>query len=416
METTWIRLGIALGIGLLIGTERERRRAEASSAQPAGIRTFTLVALLGGLAALIEGPVALALAGAAVVLLAVAAYFQSSPDDRGITTEIALLTAFLLGAFAQREPVLASGVAVVVTAVLAGRTRFHDFARRALTEDELRDALLLGAAALVVLPLAPDRPLGPWGTVNPRTVWRLAVLVMAISSAGYIAVRFLGARLGLPLAGLAGGFISSTATIGSMGGRSRAERALRRPATAAAVLSSVSTVVLLAIVLGATSPPVLRLLVPSLVLAGVVAVGYGAAFAIRSVRDEHDGGSTQRGRAFSLKAALLFSLTITAVMLLAAGVNAWLGSAGLVVAMAAAGLADAHAAAISAAALVAAGQIEPSAAVLPVLAALSTNTVSKSVAAFAGGGWRFALRVIPGLLLLLGAAWAGLLVLRWWRP
>ena len=103
-------------------------------------------------------------------------------------------------------------VGVMVTLVLASRERFHDFARRVLSEQELSDALLLGAAALVVLPLAPDRPIDPWGVLNPRTLWRLVVLVIPIGSAGYVAVRVLGARRGLPLAGLAGGYASTVLT------------------------------------------------------------------------------------------------------------------------------------------------------------------------------------------------------------
>ena len=119
----------------------------------------------------------------------------------------------------MQQPALAAGLAVTVAVLLAARSRLHRFVRSVLTEDELQDALIFAGATLVVLPLVPDRPMGPYGALNPHSIWILVILVMAISAAGYIAVRMLGARFGLPIAGLASGFISSTATIGAMGAR-----------------------------------------------------------------------------------------------------------------------------------------------------------------------------------------------------
>src|SRR6185436_20954258 len=109
-------------------------------------------------------------------------------------------------------------------------------------------------------PLAPDRALGPLGVLNPRTLWRLVVIVMAVGGAGYVAVRLLGARRGLPLSGFASGFISSAATIGALGARARREPGLCRAAVAGAVLSTVATVIQMAIVLAATSTAVVRAL------------------------------------------------------------------------------------------------------------------------------------------------------------
>lgn len=403
-----MRLGIALGVGLLIGLERERRSEDER--QPAGIRTFTLVALLGGIAALL-GTAALVVAGAAIVLLSVAGYVTGNGRERGLTTEVALFNAYFLGALAQSEPGLASALGVVMTILLAARGSFHAFARQILTGAELRDGLLLLAAAIVILPLSPDRTIDPWQAVNLRTVWRLAVVVMAISSAGYVAVRLLGPRAGLPLAGLAGGFVSSTATIGSMGLRSREEPSLRRSAIAAAVLSTVSTFVLLAIVLAATSAAVLRALMAPLAAGGLAALAFGAAFALSAARgDIQEAHEPARGRPFSLKSALVFALTVTTVMLVAAIVHRRLGNTGLVVALALAGLADAHAAAISMASLVATGQVGSADAVLPILAALSTNTLAKAIVAFSTGGVAFGLRVVPGLIVVLAAAWGALLL------
>ena len=122
-----------------------------------------------------------------------------------------------------------------------------------ISEEELTDALVFAAATLVVLPLMPDRYLGPFGAINPRTIWKIVILMMSISAGGYMAVRLLGPRFGLPIAGLASGFVSSTATIGAMGARALQEPALARSAVAGAVLSTVATILQMVAVLAATS-------------------------------------------------------------------------------------------------------------------------------------------------------------------
>ena len=194
-------LAVSLGIGLLVGIERERRR-NTQHPSWAGVRTFVLVALGGGLSALL-GPVGLAVAGAFTALAALAAWARVAYRDAGMTTGFAMLVVFLCGALAQTEPVLAAGSGVVVAVVLATKSRLHQFVRHGLTEQELHDLLLLAAAATIVLPMLPDRAVDPWGALNPRRLWLLAVVVMGVNGAGYVALRMLGARWGLLLAGLA---------------------------------------------------------------------------------------------------------------------------------------------------------------------------------------------------------------------
>ena len=402
-------LAVALGIGLLLGLERERHKGEGRGREAAGVRTFALVALLGGLSVEFGGVVVLAVAGSFVALAAVVAYAQRGHEDPGLTTEVALMTAFLLGALTGRNAALAGGLAVVVTVLLAARAPLHRLVRESLSPQEIHDGLVFAASALVILPLVPDRELGPYGVFNPYAIWRLVVLVMAISAAGYIALRLLGPRLGLALAGFAGGFVSSAATIGAMGTRARQEPRLMRAAVAGAVLSSVATVIQLAIVIGATSPAALEELALPLALAGVAAAAYGAIFSLRALTGDAPD-SIQRGRAFDLRSAVLFAATVAVVLFISAALSAWLGTAALVVGVGIAGFADAHAAAISVAALVTAGKIPAGDAVVPVLAALSANTVTKAVLAVVAGRWRYALQVWPGLVLVLVGAWAGVVI------
>jgi uncharacterized membrane protein (DUF4010 family) len=354
----------------------------------------------------VGGELLLVVVTAGVLAFAALSYWSSRDQDPGLTTETALVVTVLLGGFAMREPTHAAALGVIVAGLLTARTALHRFVRSVLTEEEVRDGLIFAAATLVVLPLLPDKAMGPYGALNPRTIWIVVILVMAVSAFGYVLVRAVGPRFGLPLAGLASGFISSSATIGAMGARTAADAKLLGPAVAGAVLSTVATVVELAILLAATDMATLRAFYIPLLCAGAAATLYGGLFtawALQAKLDEH----TTPESAFSLKTALAFAAILAVVLLGSAALQDWFGDTGVLAAMAVAGFADTHSAAVSVASLVASGKIKAAEAVLPILAALSTNTVTKMVFAITAGGRAFALRVIPGLLLVIAAAWAG---------
>ena len=403
-----LNLAVALGIGLLIGAERERRKGEGPSRSPAGIRTFSITSLAGAVSFIVGGEVLLAIATAGVIVLTAAAYWRGHEVDPGLTTEIALILTALLGGLSMQQPALAGGLAVTVAVLLAARTPLHRFVRSVLTEDELKDALIFASATLIVLPLVPDRPMGLYGALNPHSIWILVILIMAISAAGYIAVRIVGARFGLPIAGLASGFISSTATIGAMGARAAKTKVILSSAVAGAVLSTVATIVQLALVLAATSTTTLRSLSVPLVSAGSAAVVYGTVFTVRALQLKTEG-EMQTGRAFSLSTALVFAVTLSCILVASAALREWFGERGIILAAAIAGFVDTHSAAISVASLVASGKMSAGAAIFPILAGFSTNTISKIFLAGTSGGRSFALRVIPGLIIVALAAWAGAL-------
>jgi uncharacterized membrane protein (DUF4010 family) len=280
------RLASALAIGLLMGAERERRKGEGPQRSAAGIRTFALASLLGGVSVLVGGNLLLAVSTTLIAAFAMAAYLRTHEQDPGVTSEAALILAVLLGGLAQTATATASALAVTATVLLAARTAIHRFVAKVISEAELKDALIFAAATLVVLPLMPDRYLGPYGAINPRVVWKIVILMMSISAGGYIAVRLLGARFGLPIAGLASGFVSSTATIGAMGARATEEPALARPAVAGAVLSTVATVLEMAVLLAATSRATLYQMRLPLLAAGVAALAYGAVLTVLCVRQK----------------------------------------------------------------------------------------------------------------------------------
>jgi len=400
-----LNLATALGCGLLIGAERERRKGEGTGREPAGIRTFAIAALGGALAALAGGPWLLLATVLAVGALAAVGYWRSREADPGLTTEVALVVTVMLGGLAVEERLLAAGLSVAVAILLALKGPLHRFVGQALTEGEMRDALVFAAATLVVLPLLPNRAMGPFQALNPYTIWLVVILVMAVGAAGHVAVRVIGPRFGLPMAGFASGFISSTATIGAFGARAAAAPDLLRPAAAGAVLSSVATIAQMSLILAAISPSTLRVMTVPLLAAGAAALIYGAAFTLLALRGTASHEASE-GRAFNMTTALVFAATVAAITLGAAALREQFGQKGIIAAAALGGFADAHAAAVSVAGLAAAGTITPQDAVLPILLGLSTNTISKMVFAVTAGNGRYALAVAPGLVLILAAAWA----------
>ncbi len=402
-----IGLSVALGVGLLVGAERERRKGTTSTRNAAGIRTFTVTALLGAVGFILGGALLLGVAALAVGAGALVAYQRARDDDPGLTTEFALVLTCFLGGLAIGHPVLAGGVGAVLTVVLAARDRMHHFVSSVLSEQELHDIILFSAAALIVLPLAPDQHMGPFSAINPRALTRLVVVVMAISASGYVAVRWLGPRYGLPLAGFASGFVSSTATIYSMGERAEHNPTLVGSAVAGAALSSLATFIQLAIVIVLVQPALLPLVSLPLVLGGATAGLYGLLFFVNGTKEVGPSSVSAPGRAFDLRTSVAFSVLLTLILLLSAGLNASIGNAGLWLGAAVAGFADAHATAASTASLVAAGKVAGEQAIVPIFLGLTTNTLSKVVVAFKSGGRAYALQIVPGLVAMMLAAWLG---------
>lgn len=402
---------VALGVGLLIGVDRERAKGSGPGRGAAGVRTFALVALLGATAATF-GSVALTVAfAAAITALAVSAYLRSPSADPGLTTEVALIVAYALGALAIVKPALAAGLGVLVALLLASRSRLHEFVSQRLSDREVLDAILLAASALIVLPLLPDRAIDPYGVLNPQMIWRLTVAVLVVNAFGYVALRTLGSNAGLAAAGFFGGFVSSAATIGTFGRRTKAEPALTHSAVAGAALSSVATVVQLSLVLVIANPALLARFSLALIAMGVVAAAYGGLFvylALKSPAAEHAMG----GRAFQPGYALAFAAIITALLLVSAFLAAHFGAGGAQFGIAIAGFGDAHSAAASAARLLATEQLDVNASVTALVLAVGTNSITKLFVAGASGGRGYLKVLGPGIALM----WIVFAVVAWWVP
>jgi uncharacterized membrane protein (DUF4010 family) len=386
---------VSLAIGLLLGFERERSQHRTLAA---GSRSFALLALLGTVAATF-GPWAVIAGLVGIAALMVLAYFRTSDEDPGTTTEIAALVTYLLGGLAYTRPAVAVALAVVVAGLLVSKNRIHRFARDIVTEVEMDDAIKFFVVAFVVLPMLPDRALGPYGVLNPAKVWLLVVLLTGIGWLGYLGVRALGPQRGLLVTGLAGGFVSASATTAAMGRLSRTT-GVRAP-LASALAASLATFMQLLIVVGYVDPQVFRRLWPPVVAGAVVLAAVAGYVYRRAGGDEREvpanPAATPASRPFALRPALI----LTAVLVFALLLGRWgadvLGPRGAVLAAFGAGLADAHAGSVAAATLAAKGDITVNTALVAVAAALASNLLVKIGLAFSAGGRRFGLGFVAGM-------------------
>jgi uncharacterized membrane protein (DUF4010 family) len=416
MELTELasRFAVALGIGLLVGVERGwRQRGQGAGARTAGIRTFSLTGILGGTC----GALALGLgggaAGAFVVAAGLAVYAATlvtfarmeaeAKENFSATTAVAGIATFALAACAMLGDLrIAAAAAVAMTGLLALREPLHGWVAE-IAWPELRSMLILLAMTFIVLPLIPDRSLSPAIDINPREVWIIAIVLAAVSFAGYAAVKYLGTRHGILLSAAAGGLVSSTAvTLANARHAAQSNGAPSMLAAGVAIATAISFVRVVAIV-AALKPDILWYAGPPLVVATLAAAGVAGLLAFHK-RGGKDAQIVLRNP-FQFWPVVGFAVFLGVIVLLGQLANQWFGAAGTFVGAAALGLADVDAITVSLARLVpdALGARE---AAFGVLAAVATNTLSKLVIGAGIGGAAFARQV--GLLALACYAGAGL--------
>ena len=400
-----VGLAVAVGSGLLIGLERERRKGEGDDRSAAGLRTFTVAALLGAMAQLVSDVLAsVALAG--VAILAALAYARSRSKDPGLTTELALIATALIGMLAIEHPALAAGCAAMVAGVLAARERLHHFATHWLSEQELHDGLLLAALSLVLLPLLPSQPVSWLGHMSPRRVLMLVILILLMQAASHIAKRLLGARAGLALSGLLGGFVSSSATIASMAGMYHAGTVPLRLALCSAVLSMVATWAQIVLMGSVVAPEAVQALWPLVLLGASVPLVLGVLLWRQNGHGQQPDSAhaVLRLHEAVMVAALLFGGSVLVYWAQQGGVS------GLLLGTGVAALADAHAPMASLMSLYAAGKLTAPLLMTGIMVALSANAVTRASVASLSGGWRFGAGVTVVLVLNLVVGWSAV----WW--
>ena len=408
MDPLIARLGLALAIGLLVGLERGWRERDAPDrSRTAGIRTYGISGLLGGILA------ALADAGGGAILVAgflgfgaVFALYKAREarhdGDFSVTGVVAALAVFALGALAVAGDFRAAAAgAAALAGVLASREVLHSLLKR-LTWVELRSALVLAVMTAVILPLLPDRTVDPWGGVNPRQIWFFTVLTAAISFLGYAAVRMLGQARGLLLAAMAGALVSSTAVTVSL---ARAAKAGAEPmplAGAGCVAAAVSILRVLTIVVLIGPGAIGEVGLPA--LAAILCFGSVAALLLRRP-GSLDSGETPARNPFDLLPLLGFAVLFAVVAATSAALAGRIGSSGLLATSTLSGLFDVDVAVLSTLRLIGV-VIGPDVAGSLVLAALAANALGRLGLAAVAGPLRFSLPLAGATAAAIGAGLA----------
>jgi len=399
-DATLIGLLTALGIGLLIGTVRER--LHRPGVVKAGVRTHAVVAILGAISFSLGIGVFISALLTTGFMIAIA-YRQSAPEDPGMTGEFTLFLTLVLSGFAIQNPALAAAIGVVVACLVFIKKPLRKFSQEVLTEKELEDALMLCASALVVLPLLPTQAIDRWNALQPYGMWKILILIMGVGMAGHILMRIFGPQRGLPLAGFFTGFISSTAAVAAFGrtAHEKPERALL--ASAAAMFSVLSSLLLFTLVLAMSSEQLVRSVAWPLFAAGITLISVGIYF-LRHADITHDFELPTSHHAFKPSHALLIAATISAVTLCAAWLRELFGDSGILATSIIVGFTEIHAAAVSISQMGLTEHPQLTLASWGVVAILGASVTSKITLAYLSGGKKYGQHMTIGLGLAITAA------------
>lgn len=370
---------LSLIIGLLIGVEREYH--ERTTKQPLGVRTFTLIALAGTLAAYLGNAIIAAVIAAGTFALIAIGYWQTTKQrgkaaDIGLTTEVAAIVTFCTGYIVLSNTRLGVLVGLCTLALLVSRSWMHRFVREKLRKNELTAATVLIVAIFGIAPFLPDHPLDPWGMVNPRNLMILFCVIGLLQFSGYAAIRIFGSRAGLALSGFLGGFVSSTAVFASLKTTLAKNAGFTRAVAAHALLAITATLTELAVVLALALPELLLRLLPSLAAMLISSVG----IALLLIRGQQSGKTEHNSRdplnvASVVKLGLVLFSLIAAVNL----AHRAFSDAGLWLIAGISGLFELHGVSLAVALDLKRGAISVDAAMIAVLIAIAASFASKIV-------------------------------------
>jgi uncharacterized membrane protein (DUF4010 family) len=390
---------IALLLGAIVGTQRGWvMRNSVEGSRVAGIRTFSLVGLLGGLVGILANiytPLLIGFALIALVILTCIAFViqQKKSGDVSITGVVSIMVVFVLGNLTvSGEAVLAAAAAVITAVVLDNKRELHQ-ALQKLQEYELDAALRLLLISIVMLPLLPNQSYGPWNALNPYEIWWMVVLIASISFVGYFAIKIGGAKRGILFTSVFAGLSSSTALTLQFSHLSR-EQASISPLLASGILLSCGTMFpRLLIVLSVINPQLVKLLWP-IVMAMMVALYIPAWWIWRRSEFEQIEQSNKQTNPLALQSALFFGLVLAVIMLLAHALSDWFGNAGVLILSALSGITD-----VDAISLTLGRQstqtLSVTTAALGILIAASVNTIVKMGMVIAIGDKKLWRRIAP---------------------
>ncbi|EKO3868074.1 membrane protein [Vibrio harveyi] len=399
-------LFVALLLGAIVGTQRGWvMRNSVEGSRVAGIRTFSLVGLLGGLVGILANlytPLLLGFALIALVILACIAFViqQRKSEDISITGVVSLVITFVLGSLAvSGEPVLAAAAAVITAVVLDNKRELHQALQR-LQEYELDAALRLLLISIVLLPLLPNQAYGPWNALNPYEIWWMVVLIASISFVGYFAIKIGGAKRGILFTSVFAGLSSSTALTLQFSHLSREQSSIS-PLLASGILLSCGTMFpRLLIVLSVINPQLVTLLWP-IVMIMMIALYFPAWWIWRRSEVGKVEQSNKQTNPLALQSALFFGVVLAVIMLLSHALSDLFGNAGVLILSALSGITDVDAISL-ALGRQSTQTLSVETAALGILIAASVNTVVKMGMVVAIGDkalWRRVAPVMVGCVL-----------------
>jgi uncharacterized membrane protein (DUF4010 family) len=414
------RVALAFGIGLLIGLERGwHTRDAAPGKRAAGVRTFAVSGLLGGIVAAVAQQSGGALSVGGSILLGttflgyagvITTFIRDQNKSAGVfsaTTTVAALLTFMLGAYALLGDVrVAAASAVATTGILIVREGLHGWVAK-LSLAEFESGLILLAMTFIALPVVPDRAIGPLGGVNPRSVWLIAIVLAAISFAGYVAVKLLGERRGVLLAAATGGLVSSTAVTFSSARRAAAGEGSPRILAAGVALATGVSFIRVAAIIAALKPSVLPLTAPALLVSAIVATGFAIVSVYRGSSSDDGRPAVQFRNPFGFWSVIGVALTMGILIMIGRLIYDEFGTSGAIAGAATMGLFDVDAMTVSMTRLVP-ESLNLHGAAYAILAGVATNSLSKvAISALIGRGW-FAVGVAVACI---GSTVAGGLIL-----
>lgn len=402
------QIAVALVMGLLVGAEREFSAHEQATKHFAGVRTFPIIGIVGALAMHLTaglGPwlFAAVTVGLGAMLVASHVVERRAQADVGVTTEMAALAVFLIGALAARgEEALAVILGVTITMLLSLKPFFTRVTAKVQREDVAATLKFL-IIVVVVLPLLPDVDLGPFGGFNPRTVWKFVVLVSAIAFAGYVLVKVAGARRGLVLTALLGGLVSSTAVTLTFSSRSKEQPALSRTLVMGIVLASTAMFVRLAVAIGVWNRALLPAVAVPLGAMGMVTAGAALVLWLRGRGETAPPEAVAVKNPFELGTALKLGALVAVAMFAARAGQHYFGNAGVYASGVLAGVSDVDGITLTMAELSKRGSVALPVAARTVMFAVMTNTVVKGGMAVVVGARAVGRSVAVAFLLALAA-------------
>jgi len=413
------RLGLALAIGLLFGLERGwDQRGQSEGDRIAGVRTFAIAGLLGGVSgwlALLTAPVVLAAAFLGLTALVSISYWLrlAEDDDVGLTTEVAFLLAFGLGAASILGDMgAAAAVAVVAALLLSMKKRLHQWVA-GIERLELEAILKLALISVVILPLLPDQGYGPGAVLNPYQLWWAVVIVAGLSFFGYAAIRLGGASLGILVTGLFGGLASSTSTTLALSRLVRAQSTLAPPAAAGIVIAGSVTFLRILVLVAVFQPALIApLVLPMGVMAGVGLVGACLLWLLGRGNEDRQKELPGLANPVELKTALTFGAVLAVVLLAVHYLQIWVGTSGVYAAAALSGVTDVDALTISVSQLLD-DDLTAANGATAIFVAAAVNTAVKAGISIAVGGRPLGLRVGLVYLAVIAAGAVSLWVFGW---